>query len=106
MDDDFNMPLALANMFELVNFTNKNINNKGIVIAAKKALLDLAGVFGLDLIPKNEGLSATVETLIKERDLARANKDYKRSDEIRKQLTDMGLILEDTKDGTTWRKKG
>jgi cysteinyl-tRNA synthetase len=106
MDDDFNMPLALACMFDLVNFTNKNISDEGTAAQAKLALMQLSSVFVLDLEPKDGQLGAAVEKLIKERDDARAKKDYKRSDEIRVKLAGMGVILEDTKDGTTWRKKG
>jgi cysteinyl-tRNA synthetase len=105
MDDDFNMPLALAAMFELVNFTNKNIEDTGISQAAKAALLELAGVFGLSLEVAGKDLPATVENLIRERDKARADKNYKKSDEIREELARMGVVLEDTKAGTTWRKK-
>jgi len=106
MDDDFNMPLALASLFELLNFTNKNIDDAGITSAARKTLLELSGVFGLRLDSVDRDLSSTVETLIRERNEARAGKDYKRSDEIRRELADLGVVLEDTKGGTTWRKKG
>jgi len=106
MDDDFNMPLALAHLFEMVNYTNKNIDDVKVALRSKKILLELSSVFGLDL--KNRGsedLPAKVGALIKERDEARAKKDYKRSDDIRKKLSDMGVILEDTKEGTIWRKE-
>lgn len=105
MEDDFNMPLALSNLFELVNFTNKNIDDPGIVSESKKILLKLTEIFGLNLKTKDEDLPATVEALIRERDGARAKKDYKKSDDIRKKLAGMGVILEDTKEGTVWRKK-
>ena len=106
MDDDFNMPLALAALFEMANFTNKNIDNDPLTLQAKKLLLELTNVLGLDLKGgKDSALPAAVEALIKERDEARAGKDYKRSDDIRKKLLDMGIILEDTKEGTTWRRK-
>jgi cysteinyl-tRNA synthetase len=105
MEDDFNMPLALSNLFELVNFTNKNIDDPDIVSESKKILLELAEIFGLNLKTKGEALPATVEVLIRERDEARAKKDYRKSDEIRDKLANMGVILEDTKEGTVWRKK-
>ncbi len=106
MDDDFNMPLALAHLFEMANYTNKNIDDAKVALQSKKILLELSGVFGLDLKKKGtEDLPAKVEVLMKERGEARAKKDYKRSDDIRKKLSDMGVILEDTKEGTVWRKE-
>ena len=106
MDDDFNMPLALAHLFEMVNYTNKNIGDAKVALQSKKILLELSGVFGLDLKKRGaEDLPAKVEALMKERDDARAKKDYNRSDDIRKKLSGMGVILEDTKEGTVWRKE-
>jgi len=106
MDDDFNMPLALSSLFELVSFANKNIDDPYIASAARSTLLELSNIFGLSLNTKDKDLPATVEALIRERNEARTDKDYKRSDEIRKELAGMGVVLEDTKEGTTWRKKG
>lgn len=106
MDDDFNMPLALASIFELVNFANKNIDNPQTAGQARGLLLEETEVFGLNLEKDlGEDLPAAARALIKERDEARVNKDYKRSDEIRKKLLEIGVILEDTKEGTVWRKK-
>jgi len=104
MEDDFNMPLALSSMFDLVNFTNKSIEDVNIVLGSKKTLLELAQIFGLDLKEEEKDLPAKVGAMIHERDEARKKKDYKRSDEIRKALADMGVILEDTKEGTVWRR--
>jgi cysteinyl-tRNA synthetase len=105
MDDDFNMPLALSSLFELVNFTNKNIDDPDVAFESKKILLSLAQVFGLNLKQPDKDLPTTIEELIRQRNEARVNKDYKRSDDIRKKLGDMGVILEDTKDGTVWRRR-
>ncbi|MDO8535982.1 MAG: cysteine--tRNA ligase [Candidatus Omnitrophota bacterium] len=105
MDDDFNMPLALAHLFEMVNFTNKRVDDIKVALGSKKILLELVQNFGLDLRQTGKDLPAQVEAMIKEREEARAAKDYKRSDDIRKKLSDMGIALEDTKDGMVWRKK-
>lgn len=106
MDDDFNMPLALAHLFELISFTHKNIEKPHIVRQARELLLKSINIFGLHLEKKGaKKLTISVEVLIRERDEARANKDYKKSDQIRKKLLDHGIILEDTKEGTTWRQK-
>lgn len=104
MEDDFNMPLALSSLFDLVNFTNKNIDDIKIALGSKKTLLELSEIFGLNLKEEGKDLPAKVEVMIDERNEARKKKDYKRSDEIRKALADMGVILEDTKEGTVWRK--
>ena len=105
MDDDFNMPLALAHLFEMVNYTNKNIDDVAVAQQSKEILLELPKIFGIDLGRREaKDLPDKVDILIKERDKARAQKDYKRSDDIRKKLSDMGVILEDTKEGTVWRK--
>ena len=106
MDDDFNMPLALAHLFEMVNYTNKNIDDAAVAQQSKKILMELSKIFGIDLKKSDvKDLPDTVDILIKERDEARSRKDYERSDEIRKKLSDMGVILEDTKEGTVWRKE-
>lgn len=112
MDDDFNTPQGLAAIFELVNITNKNLDNQDFVAASRAILLELSKLFGLSISPSVElgvlSLRADlhdVEILIKEREEARKNKDFKKSDEIRKKLEAKDIILEDSKDGTTWRRK-
>lgn len=107
MDDDFNTPQALAAIFDLVNIANKNIDDKDFLFYAGLTLNELTNIFGIDL-EKGTGSKEPQESinlLINQRNVARKNKDFKRSDEIRKELEDKGIILEDTKDGTTWRKK-
>ncbi len=112
MDDDFNTPQGLAAIFELVSITNKNMDNQEFVSASREILSELTKLFGLGVSASvNVGALSlklelpNVEVLIKEREEARKNKDFKKSDEIRKELEDKGIILEDTKDGTAWRKK-
>jgi len=107
MDDDFNTPQALAVIFDLVNIANKNIEDQDFICYSGLILRELANIFGLSLAKNagSEDLQIDVNVLIEQRNQARKNKDFKRSDEIRKELEDKGIILEDTKDGTTWRKK-
>ncbi len=107
MDDDFNTPQALAAIFDLVNIANKNIDHQNFVYYAGLILKELTNIFGLEL-EKGAGskdLQAGVNVLINQRNEARKKKDFKRSDEIRKELAAKGIILEDTKDGTSWRRK-
>lgn len=112
MDDDFNTPQGLAAIFELVSITNKNLNNHDFVSASRDMLLELVKLFGLGLsvIVTPEPLSlqlnlSNVEVLVKEREEARKKKDFKKSDELREKIENLGFILEDNKDGTTWRRK-
>ena len=112
MDDDFNTPQALAAIFDLVNITNKNINDLEFISKASNLLYKLTEVFSLDLKKvigfTNLPASVTVyniETLINRRNAEKKMKNFKEADSIRKELEEKGIILEDTKDGTTWRRK-
>lgn len=116
MDDDFNTPMALAALFDLVTYTNKMLLEKDLSIKGevpeiaglKGALTELSGIFGLDLRKTGEdkgGDARQILKLMRERNEARTGKDFKRADEIRKTLSEMGVVLEDTKDGTGWRRK-
>lgn len=116
MDDDFNSPMALAALFDLVTYANKIMQGKDVFTDAEKSELlnikntisGLGAVFGLKL---SQGMQAgelpekEILELIDERNKSRAEKNFKRSDEIRKSLSDKGVILEDAKDGTVWRRK-
>jgi len=108
MDDDFNTPQGLACIFELVNLSNKNINDAAFVRNAKNTIQELLGIFGISLEKVNarDEATAKIEENISERNKARKNNDYALADQIRKELEDKGIILEDTKDGkTAWRRK-
>jgi len=111
MDDDFNTPVALAALFELVNETNKFISQDkrdtvslGTLYHAVDMIENFAGkIFGLFKKEVEKDLSAEDENLLQERIKARANKDFKRSDELRDVLRQHGIIVEDGKGGQTWR---
>jgi cysteinyl-tRNA synthetase len=112
MDDDFNTPQALACLFELVTLTNKNIDNAGFVAAAHAALIEFTGVLGLQMKSVEAGEAANgldaaaVERLIGQRRDAKKGRNFAEADRIRKELEAAGIILEDSKDGTTnWRRK-
>jgi cysteinyl-tRNA synthetase len=112
MDDDFNTPQGLAAIFELVSIANKNLNNHDFVSASRAMLLELTSLFnlGISVNVMVEPLSLRldlpgVEILIKEREEARKKRDFNKSDQLRKKIEDLGIILEDSKDGTTWRRK-
>ncbi len=106
MEDDFSMPLGLAAIFELVTETNKRIEEPDFTVCARKALFDMTGVFGLQITSvSQDGKTEDTDKLVAARNAARAKKDFKEADRIRKALDEKGVILEDTKDGTVWRKK-
>lgn len=106
MDDDFNTPLAIAVLFELLNKVNSE-NNEQLA----NLLLNLASLIGL-LISNPEaylksGVSLDdeyINSMITARNQARADRDFAKSDEIRDELLKNGIVLEDSKNGTIWRK--
>ena len=113
MDDDFNTPGALAVLFELAREINKlktEDQRKANVLASR--LKQLAGVLGLleqDPEAFLQGNAADdevskIEALIKQRNDARATKDWAAADAARDALKAMGVVLEDGAGGTTWRK--
>ncbi|MDY5421610.1 cysteine--tRNA ligase [Actinobacillus porcinus] len=113
MDDDFNTPGALAVLFELAREINKlktEDQRKANVLASR--LKQLAGVLGLleqDPEAFLQGNAADdevskIEALIKQRNDARAAKDWAAADAARDALKAMGVVLEDGAGGTTWRK--
>jgi cysteinyl-tRNA synthetase len=108
MDNDFNTAGAVAALFELsksVNTARDNGANAEQLNAAQTIFSELAGVLGLKLEEKkgSSEKEAEVNALIAERTQARKDKNWKRSDEIRDQLKAMGVSIEDSKDGTTWK---
>jgi len=108
MDDDFNTPLALAALYELVkaiNTARDNGANDEQLKPAQSMLRELTTVLGLRLQEKtgSSEVEALVNALIVERNEARKRKQWARSDEIRDQLKEMGVTIEDSKDGTKWR---
>lgn len=111
MDDDFNTPQAIAAIFDLINLANKNIDNSNFISNAKSLLLELSDIFGLELHESMESSSSSssafddIKILIIKRSEARKRGDFQEADKIRKELEVKDIILEDTKDGTTWRKK-
>ena len=64
----------------------------------------MADVLGIITEKKEELLDADVEALIAERTAARKNRDFARADEIRAELLEKGIILEDTRQGVTWKR--
>jgi len=108
MSNNLNTPLALKILHQFSKEINKYLeegrNKKTLEIALKK-FKEFSDVLGLKFEISEEKLSEDVENLIEEREMARKNGDWKRADEIRNRLKDMGIVLEDTAEGIRWKKK-
>ncbi len=107
MEDDFNTADALAAIFELVKFVNTNTDGehtKAYLAALKKEITVLTDICGLIVEKSRELLPEDIEALIKERQDARKAKNFARADEIRKELLEKGIVLEDTREGVKWKR--
>ncbi|HSB01001.1 MAG TPA: cysteine--tRNA ligase [Anaerolineales bacterium] len=108
MDDDFNTPLALAALYELVKAINTARDQDVTAEQLKptqETLRELTGVLGLRLQEKqgSGGADKFVDLLIQVRSEVRKQKLWQLSDLIRDQLKELGVTIEDTKEGTKWR---
>lgn len=107
MDDDFNTADAISAVFEMVKRANITVTKESAaayIRRVKELLEKLLEVLGIHAERKEESLDARVEALIEERQTARKEKNYARADEIRAELTAMGILLEDTKEGVKWKR--
>lgn len=99
ISDDINMPNALTTLYELLKDTSVNDYTKRELISSWDK------VFSLDLL-KEEKVEVDnaefIEEKIRERKEAKSNKDFEKADSIRKELEEMGILLKDTREGTTW----
>ena len=109
LDDDFNTSVALAALHDLTREVNTSMargdlreDNKREVLAAVDRFDSVLNVFG-DAQP--QVLGGEIQKLIDERQEARHRRDFKRGDEIRDKLLNLGIVLEDTKDGVRWKRK-
>ena len=113
LDDDFNTPIALSILFEIAK--QININRKDDLKQAKtlaQLLIKLGNCIGIleydveDYLKQGMELSElNINEKIRQRDAARDSKDFALSDQIRDELLALGIILEDSTNGTTWRRK-
>jgi cysteinyl-tRNA synthetase len=115
LNDDFNTPGALAEIFTFVreiNTLSKDVGGAAVLREALTVLVELVGILGIDLgeESKTEGdgqsaevLKGTVEFLLELRENARKAKDFELSDSIRDRLNQLGVEIKDTKDGPTWK---
>ncbi|WP_339896920.1 cysteine--tRNA ligase [uncultured Gilvimarinus sp.] len=114
MNDDFNTRVALAVMFDLVRALNsaKGGADAEPLVGALKAMGELFGLFGcapdtfLQSAGESDMAADAVEVLIAERAQAKRDKNFARADEVRDQLLAAGIVLEDSPEGTKWRREG
>lgn len=107
MEDDFNTADAISVIFDLVRFANSNTNEESartFLEALRSEIIELAGVCGLIVERREELQDAEIEQLIADRQKARKDKDFARADEIRMELLEKGIVLEDTREGVKWKK--
>jgi cysteinyl-tRNA synthetase len=108
MDDDFNTPQALAALFDMARDLNRLRDEGSDISEGQQALRELGGVLGLTFKPIQKTLEASdteIQKLVDERTEARKARQFERSDEIRKQLDVMGVVIEDTPQGAVWKAK-
>jgi len=111
LDDDLNTAEALAALFEYVRDANTAMDSgefrQGNVPDALELLDQFDRIFDVLRPSATEGAlsDAQVEALIAERAQAKKNRDFARADQVRQQLLDAGIILEDTKEGARWKRK-
>ncbi len=109
MDDNLNTSVALAALHNLAREVNTALAGETLLTEDRSFILhtiaQFDSVFGIFGTKEREILDTDIETLIGERQEARRNRDFARSDEIRNLLAEKGIILEDTKDGVRWKRK-
>ncbi|MGB7800882.1 cysteine--tRNA ligase [Buttiauxella sp.] len=116
MDDDFNTPEAYSVLFDMAREVNRlKTEDLSAANGLAAALRQLSGVLGLleqepetflqSSVQADDGEVAEIEALIKQRNDARQSKDWALADQARDRLNEMGIVLEDGAQGTTWRRK-
>ncbi len=109
IEDDLNTPLALSNFHALAKEINSYIDahgkNKNALMNANEVFDEMSGVLGLFEKKEETAIDKDIEMLIEKREAFRKAGKYKESDELRAQLLEKGIVLEDSKDGVVWKRK-
>ncbi|MFB3890162.1 MAG: cysteine--tRNA ligase [Candidatus Bathyarchaeia archaeon] len=110
MDDDLNISIALASLFDFVRDVNNLLDANAVSKAEAEKLSALISDFDrvLGVLPKakpEEALPKEAEELIRRREAARKAKDWKTADSLRQQLRAMGIVIEDTAQGVRWKRE-
>ncbi|MHC9536638.1 cysteine--tRNA ligase [Dellaglioa sp. BT-FLS60] len=108
MDEDFNAQNGIAVVYDMAKKMNVYSESNQVELVSIKHLLEafkgMTSVFGLTFDQESDDIDARVEALIAQRLEAKKQKDFQKSDDIRNQLAAEGILLEDTPQGTRWRK--
>ena len=107
MDDDFNTADAVSAVFEMVKLANVQASEKSGAAFIQKVLAAITrycDVLGIITDREEDMLDSDIEAMIAERQAARKAKNFARADEIRQQLLEKGIILEDTREGVKWKR--
>jgi cysteinyl-tRNA synthetase len=110
LDDDLNTAQALAAVFDLIRSCNIALDREQLGEDDRTAILNWFSEVDnrLAIIPSAEALidrDQEIDALVAARNEARRNRDFATSDRIRKELLDRGVVIEDTREGTKWRRK-
>ena len=107
MDDNLNISETLSHIFDFMKNINKFLKNNELskkdadsVLKTMKEFDSILGIMDF----KEEKIDKDIEALVKEREDARANKDFAKADKIRDDLKNQGIVLEDTLQGVRWKK--
>ncbi len=110
MDDDLNTAVALAAVFDLIKAANTALDRNALGAENRTEIEEWfevidrrLGIIGTAESPGSD--DAQIEALIAARNQARAAREFSRADEVRQQLLDMGIVIEDTREGTRWRRR-
>ena len=107
MEDDFNTADAVSAIFELVKLANSTADassTKSYISCLLKEIEQLCDVLGIITERKEEVLDSEIEEMIAARQQARKDRNFALADEIRGKLLDMGIVLEDTREGVKWKR--
>jgi cysteinyl-tRNA synthetase len=107
LDDDLNLPQGVGLVFELLREANSGLDYGRVGARSRTELLALLGDVDahLDVIRADEpGLAGEVERMIADREAARSARDFSRADQIRDELRQRGIALEDSKEGVRWKR--
>ncbi len=107
MEDDFNTADAISAIFELVKLGNSTVSlgsSADYVNEMKETLEKLCDIMGIITEKKEEMLDSEIEDMIAQRQAARKAKNFALADEIRGKLLEMGIVLEDTREGVKWKR--
>ena len=107
MDDDFNTADGVSALFEIVKLANTAVtpaSSKALAAQVREKIQKLCDCLGIVTERRAEILDEEIEQMIAARQQARKEKNFALADELRGKLSDMGIVLEDTREGVKWKR--